>query len=338
MGEELLGSIVGGAGGIANGLLSFFGQKSANKANKQMTQMNIDANKEMQQTANDFTLDMWNKSNEYNSPANQRKRLLEAGINPLSQQMSQSQAQSVTGATGSVGSPIAMQNELAGLGQGLQSAAMNSAQLDLLRSQAEKNRSDIGLTKQETKRIELDNEYSSFVLKAKSTADLHRYFAENWENRNRESQAKIIFEELDKGEVNEKVAKAWLKTFDATIQSAENLVLQGEVLKAQEKEQMERAKNYAAQILLGYAGLRNNIECTKITAAATRYSADLQYKAAIESIDRTTAGYIIKLLKAAGLNEDNVKDTLDELKNGSGSDDPSYSIWWILGKYLFNNK
>lgn len=155
----IMSDIAGAIGSVANGILGFFGQKSANKANKQMTQMNIDANKEMQQTANDFTERMWNQNNEYNSPLAQRMRLQEAGINPLSQQMGNQAAQQVSGASGSAGSPIAMQNELGQLGLGIQNAVSQIYDNRLKKAEAAKAEED-------ARSQHIENEKNSYELDA----------------------------------------------------------------------------------------------------------------------------------------------------------------------------
>lgn len=54
-----------------NGLLGYIGQSNTNKMNQQIAR-----------EQNLFDLQMWNKSNLYNSPEEQMKRLEEAGLNP----------------------------------------------------------------------------------------------------------------------------------------------------------------------------------------------------------------------------------------------------------------
>lgn len=63
-GLGVLGNIVGGIG-------SYFSQRATNRANQRMMR-----------EQNAFEERMWNLQNEYNTPANQMKRLLNAGLNP----------------------------------------------------------------------------------------------------------------------------------------------------------------------------------------------------------------------------------------------------------------
>lgn len=67
-------AIMGGAsllGGLGSGFLSFLGQKKTNRQNLQITQ-----------NQNAFNLAQWQREMAYNTPANQMKRLREAGLNP----------------------------------------------------------------------------------------------------------------------------------------------------------------------------------------------------------------------------------------------------------------
>lgn len=63
-----LSSLIGG------GIQSIFQNRAANQQFKQ--------NVQLQKMANDFTVDMWNKTNDYNSPVNQLQLYQNAGINP----------------------------------------------------------------------------------------------------------------------------------------------------------------------------------------------------------------------------------------------------------------
>lgn len=72
--------------GIATGIGSLvgniFGTKSSNSQNMKINKMNNDFNAREAEKARQYQTEMWNKTNEWNSPKNIRKRLLEAGYNP----------------------------------------------------------------------------------------------------------------------------------------------------------------------------------------------------------------------------------------------------------------
>lgn len=69
-------------GGIAQGIGSAISANKTNKTNLKIAQMNNDFNREEAQKARNFQVEQWERENAYNTPANQRKRLQEAGYNP----------------------------------------------------------------------------------------------------------------------------------------------------------------------------------------------------------------------------------------------------------------
>lgn len=97
MGPELLGSIITAGAGlgstVASGVSSGKMNRRAFKYNKwalqeqqnfqsNQAQLGRDWSEEMMSKANQWSLDQWNRENEYNLPENQKARLLAAGINP----------------------------------------------------------------------------------------------------------------------------------------------------------------------------------------------------------------------------------------------------------------
>lgn len=72
--------------GIATGIGSLvgniFGTKSSNSQNMKINQMNNEFNAREAEKARQYQTEMWNKTNEWNSPENVRKRLEAAGYNP----------------------------------------------------------------------------------------------------------------------------------------------------------------------------------------------------------------------------------------------------------------
>jgi hypothetical protein len=102
----LIGAI-GAVGGAALGAAS-------NNRNVFQNQMNNEFNAREAQKARDFQLEMWNRQNEYNSPANQRKLRSEAGYNPY---LGYDSNTGVAGSTGSTSqaqaaSPLAVNPEV----------------------------------------------------------------------------------------------------------------------------------------------------------------------------------------------------------------------------------
>lgn len=100
--------LIAGAGSLVGGIANAFGQSSANETNIQLAR----ENREWQEM-------MWNKQNEYNSPAAQIERMREAGLNPALMY-----SQGNVGNAGSPGSiPTPQVQPVTGLGNGLAGAA-----------------------------------------------------------------------------------------------------------------------------------------------------------------------------------------------------------------------
>ena len=74
------------AAGLASGVASLagnlIGTSSSNSKNMRINKMNNEFNALEAEKARKYQTEMWNKTNEWNSPKNVRKRLQEAGYNP----------------------------------------------------------------------------------------------------------------------------------------------------------------------------------------------------------------------------------------------------------------
>lgn len=98
-------------GSLIGGIQERKTSQETNLMNYKINQMNNSFNEQQAAIARQFQYDMWNKTNEFNSPLAQRMRLEEAGLNPymLMNGGSAGTATSVNGASASAASPIAMQ-------------------------------------------------------------------------------------------------------------------------------------------------------------------------------------------------------------------------------------
>jgi hypothetical protein len=143
--DPILGSaIVSGASNLIGNVFGSKSQSSANKANMQIAQMNNDFNAKEAQKARDFILDMWNKTNEYNSASAQRDRWQQAGFNPYMMNSSGSAgaAQAVSGSAqaSAVSNPTAQayRYDFSGISQAVNSVFQNK----LLSEQSRKTGSE----------------------------------------------------------------------------------------------------------------------------------------------------------------------------------------------------
>lgn len=78
----IVGPVVSAAGNIIGGSIAKSGSDAAAKASLQATRETNAANLKLAQYQNDWNLAQWNRQNAYNTPAAQRARYEEAGINP----------------------------------------------------------------------------------------------------------------------------------------------------------------------------------------------------------------------------------------------------------------
>lgn len=131
-------ALLGAAGSVINGALGFFGQQSANKTNLKIVRETNAANRANQEYQNEWNLDMWNKQNEYNSPAAQRQRLEAAGLNPIFNGLDGvSEAGQLQSAdyVATPGAPMLNSGEF--LGNGIGNAMKTMAEIKLLEKQAD---------------------------------------------------------------------------------------------------------------------------------------------------------------------------------------------------------
>lgn len=113
-------------GDVASAIGGAISTNKTNKANMAINQMNNEFNASEAEKARQFQLDMWNRTNEYNSASAQRSRLEEAGLNPylMMNGGSAGTAQSSgSSAPASASTPLSMQRQdFSGLSNTLSSA------------------------------------------------------------------------------------------------------------------------------------------------------------------------------------------------------------------------
>lgn len=159
----MLPAIIGAVGGLVKGIV---GAKSSNSNTKKAIEAQREENektrlfnRESAELANKWSIDQWNRENEYNLPSNQVQRLRDAGLNPdlmysngagsllsaASPSVSQSSPASPTDM-----SPLANRKTVGDVLDSAMNASMQAAQVKLLDSQAKKNEADANKTNKET--------------------------------------------------------------------------------------------------------------------------------------------------------------------------------------------
>lgn len=79
---DLAGGIISGVGSLVGGIFGSSSSKYAAKAQLQAVRESNKANLDLAKYQNDWNVAQWNRQNAYNTPAMQRQRYEEAGINP----------------------------------------------------------------------------------------------------------------------------------------------------------------------------------------------------------------------------------------------------------------
>lgn len=144
-------ALLGAGGSVLNGITSLIATNRANKTNRQIAADTNAANERINQSQIDYNWDMWNAQNEYNNPAAQRKRLTDAGLNPIYYGLDGNSAgagNSFTPATAQQASPT-IPNDFSGFGD----AAIKFAQIRNLDASTKKLESDAGLSNENAETV-----------------------------------------------------------------------------------------------------------------------------------------------------------------------------------------
>lgn len=146
----ILSGIVQGVSDVVGNIFGASSQNSTNKANMAINKMNNEFNANEAEKARQYQTEMWEKTNEYNDPFNQRQRLINAGLNPYMSIDGAGAAQSVSSTPATAGSPGNQQPyrpDLSGLGSAVSTAIqlsnetkLNNANVQAL--QGQKNLAD----------------------------------------------------------------------------------------------------------------------------------------------------------------------------------------------------
>lgn len=160
-----MGNFLDNAGGLISGAVgaidSIFGisQRRQENAQKRLMEQQQQYWNQQNEILYNQQVEQWNRENEYNDPTNAYKRLLDgAEANGLSKAQvlngagSQVQSQGASGvsAPGSVATPSTSGAPVYSMGQGVMNSMRQLAEIDLMESEAEKNRSSVGLQDAQT--------------------------------------------------------------------------------------------------------------------------------------------------------------------------------------------
>lgn len=295
-------------------------EKMAEKQMQYNTEMNekqFGQAKELQSIQNQFQTDMWNKTNEYNSAAAQRKRLEEAGLNPY-----------LMMSGGSAGSAIAMNGSSASASSagsaGLPSPSQVSAQASqydfsgvgssLLAGLDMYNKLKLGA--EQADNLGMDKSLKQVELQYKSKQIMQDLANKYAEERNTEARTKTLnqLRELEKGQM--------VASTNYTIQQTENLkeTMKGVVI--QNCMDYLTLKNMPTEIALKNANLAASTAFMVSQRALTENQAINEIKKGLildaqARQEKITADYAERMARAL---YGQARSTLRRMQNNEGPD------------------
>ena len=167
IGDPVTAALVSGGVNALGNILGFGSNRSTNKTNLKIAQMNNEFNERMLQKQIDYNTEMWNKENEYNTATAQRQRLEAAGLNPnLMMNGGSAGTASSAGAVSppsasEVGKQEAFNPDFSGIGSAVQTAVAQKMQQEVNYAQIQKLNEDAN-------RERINNQY----LAAKNIAEI----------------------------------------------------------------------------------------------------------------------------------------------------------------------
>lgn len=140
----IVSGLIGAAGSIINGAQNLKAVKAANATNLQIARETNELNQQINDSQLQYNWDMWHAQNEYNNPAAQRQRLVDAGLNPIYYGLDGNSA-----ASGNAFTPIAAQQASPTIPQNYDAfgdAALRYAQIRNMDADTKQKESVAGLT------------------------------------------------------------------------------------------------------------------------------------------------------------------------------------------------
>lgn len=155
------GAIIGGIGNLIGGLFGSKSNKNTNQQNLQIARETNAMNKQLFYANQAWNEEMWNKQNEYNTPAAQAQRMLDAGFNPYLSDIDTGSASSVS----PVSAPTMQGSTMQSSGDIIQQTFSNIAkQVGDYYYQSEMQKAQIDGIKAQNKNLDIKNQYDAASL------------------------------------------------------------------------------------------------------------------------------------------------------------------------------
>lgn len=155
------GAVIGSIGSLLGGLFGSKANKNTNQQNLQIARETNAMNKDLFFANQAWNEEMWNKQNEYNTPAAQAQRMLDAGFNPYLSDVDTGSAGSVS----PVSAPTMQGATMQSSGDIIQQTFNNIAkQVGDYYFQSEMQKAQIDGIKAQTKNMDIKNQYDAASL------------------------------------------------------------------------------------------------------------------------------------------------------------------------------
>lgn len=272
-GNPWISPLISAGASILGNIFGFASNDSTNKANERINERNIAASKEMQEANFQFQRDMFDKTNQWNSPAHQAELYRAAGLNPLAMMtngQSFQPAQQQTGGSQGVPSSIPMQSyqpNFSGISDAVNSYFNNRYQQEQINALRFDN--DARSTRF---RLEVAEKYADLASKKVKTAQDYRtlellarelkLFDDTYESKVRQSEADARVSEesanklVQEQRINETMSKldAALKRSQLRINDKQYYKIQAEIEKIYSDIEAQKHLNNLtdAQVTVAY--------------------------------------------------------------------------------------
>ena len=254
------------------------------EANKWAATEQMRWTEEMMNKQNAFSLDMWNKTNEYNAPEAQVQRLINAGLNPLYYGLDGSSAKSFESAQ-----PLAYERaNIDNRPNPIAVQASTYAQLKTLENQTKIANAQVDKMKEETGGLKLDNQWKEETMQARTEAESLKNDVLRSDIRLKEQDLKNKEQELSKliAETDNEIAKNGYILAQTALQNAMKM-----------KTDEETATIIALRPL--------EIQLKKAQTQAQKAAAAAQFANALYTNGLVEAGYIDKQVELIAAQTEN---------------------------------
>lgn len=319
------GAVIGGLGSVIGGLFGSKSNSNTNRQNLQIARETNALNKELFFANQAWNEEMWNKQNEYNTPAVQAQRMLDAGFNPYLSDIDTGSASSVSPVSAPTMQGATMQSNA----DIIQNTFSNIAkQVGDYYYQSELQKAQIDGIKAQNKNTELKNQYDAASLldrlseQAGRARDFHTkanlqqlekyYLEDTFTTRMNQEKAQLqstlirnygdtlqnkIFEITHKYLEPQKVAELLQASANIDLTNANIRLVFANVVKSSLESEGIRLNNQQLRETMDFLINIKKVESQNMSDYGSPYAPSSRFKGIADTIDRFDNDYLHGYLK-----------------------------------------